>query len=194
MTAWQSYRLTRVDPGLLTVVITAIAYAAVAGTFSGHLDIYPSLSRSTIDLLSHAIAVVNTGAVIAIAIGWYWIRDGQVRRHIAAMVTAILLILAFLVMYLTRIGGGGQKEIVGAEGIVLTTYLGMLAIHILLSILAVPLVVYVVALAVTRPIDGVYDTNHAKLGRLAAATWLISLILGIVTYIVLNHVYEAQLA
>jgi putative membrane protein len=33
------------------------------------------------------------------------------------------------------------------------------------------------------------DTAHARVGRIAAAAWTLSLFLGIVTYVLLNHVY-----
>ncbi|MFP4590094.1 MAG: DUF420 domain-containing protein [Halobacteriales archaeon] len=181
------------DARRTTAAVTALAYLVVVATFAGWLP-FPELSRATIDGLSHATALANAGTVVAILVGWHAIRTGRIRRHAASMVTAILLIGAFLVMYLTRIGGGGEKEIVGAEGLVYTAYLVMLGVHVLLSILAVPLVVYVLLLALTRPVEAIYDSGHARLGRITATTWLLSLVLGIVTYLLLNHVYGARLA
>jgi putative membrane protein len=34
------------------------------------------------------------------------------------------------------------------------------------------------------------DTSHARVGRIAVAAWSLSLFLGVVTYVLLNHVYS----
>lgn len=193
MPYWPDRQLP-VDPTWTTLIVTLLAYGIVVATFADWLPIYPELDRGTIDALSHATAVVNGATVLAILVGWHGIRNGRVRRHAAAMTTALLLIGAFLVLYLTRIGGGGQKEIVGAEGVALAAYLGMLAIHIVLSILAVPLVVYVFLLGATNKVEEIRASRHPTLGRVTAATWLLSLVLGILAYVLLNHVYGAELA
>ena len=140
------------------------------------------------DLLSHAIAVVNTVALTALLLGWRWIRRGEVRKHRAAMLTAFALILAFLALYLVKVGGGGEKSI-AVTGPVYYAYLVMLAIHILLSVVAVPVVVYAVVLGLTHTPTELRNTPHARIGRWAAAAWGLSLALGIVTYLMLNHVY-----
>ncbi len=189
-----SYRVTWLDPLQGTILLTAVAYLLVIATFMDLIPWYPELTRTSIDNLSHAIAVINSITVIVLLFGWYAIRHERIRQHATAMLTSVGLILAFLVMYLIKIGGGGQKEIVGAEGLILSAYLLMLAIHILLSIVAVPLVIFVLLLALSRPISQLYETNHARVGRIAVTTWLLSLVLGVVTYLLLNHIYEAQLA
>lgn len=189
-----SSRFEAIDPRLTTAGLTAIAYALVIGTFYDLIPWYPSLSRETIDLLSHAIAVVNSAAIVVIGLGLYFVKHRKLRRHAVAMGTATVLIVVFLVLYLVKIGGGGQKEIVGAEGAMLAAYLAMLAIHVLLSILAVPLVIFALTLAATVPMNRLGATRHPQVGRLAAITWLVSLVLGVVTYVMLNHMYDAQLA
>jgi putative membrane protein len=69
-------------------------------------------------------------------------------------------------------------------------YLLMLAVHILLSILAVPLVIYAIVLGLTHtPEELRTETPHKRVGRIAAGTWILSLSLGVVTYLLLNHLY-----
>lgn len=187
--------LAGLDPLWTTLVITAVAYAIVLGTFYDALPIYPELTRETIDLLSHATAVINAITVLAILLGLYWIGEREIRKHAGAMIVATISIVGFLVLYLTRIGGGGQKALAGDPGVFIEgTYFVMLAVHILLSMVAVPLVVFALVLAMSVPINQLASTRHPQIGRFAAITWLISLVLGIVAYLILNHLVGAELA
>lgn len=179
-------------PLAATGLLSAIGYVFVVGSFAGVVP-YPDIGRETVDLLSHAIAVVNTLATGALAAGWYWIRKGDVRKHRVAMLSAFALILLFLALYLPKVGGGGEKHFVG-PAMVRYAYLIMLAIHIVLSVVAVPVVLYAVVLGITHTTAELRNTAHARVGRIAAATWILSLSLGVVTYLLLNHVYAAEFA
>ena len=181
----------RDHPRALTAVLTVVGYVVVIGTLYGDVGLYPDISRSTVDLLSAAIAVVNSLTVCCLVAGWYWIRNDRVRRHRTAMMAAFTLILVFLVLYLLKTGGGGRKEIV--EGAPLRSfYLGMLGVHILLSVLSVPLVLYQVTLGLTRTPAELRGTAHATVGRVAASAWLVSLVLGVVTYLMLAFFYGPE--
>jgi putative membrane protein len=105
------------------------------------------------------------------------------------MLTAFALIMVFLVLYLVKVGAGFEKAIL-VEGPVYYAYLGMLAIHILLSALAVPVVLHAVVLGLTHSPSELRDTIHKRVGRVAVAAWGLSLFLGVVTYLLLNHVYS----
>ena len=141
------------------------------------------------NLLTDAIAVINTVNVAVIAMGWWFIRHDRIRLHAASMISSFALICVFLVLYLTKIGGGGTKEFVGPE-LVYLGYLAMLAIHITLSIVAVPVVLFALVLGLTHtPAELRQQTPHRRVGRIAASAWLLSLVLGVVTYLLLNHLY-----
>ncbi|UPV99519.1 DUF420 domain-containing protein [Halorussus gelatinilyticus] len=184
-------RRVRDNPRAVTAVLSVLGYVLVLGTFAGVLPIYPELERATVDLLSHTIAVVNTFALTAIVLGVRWIRRGDVRKHRAAMLTAFSLIILFLVLYLTKLGGGGEKHI-DAAGLAYYAYIAMLAVHIVLSAVSVPVVVHAVVLGLSHTPSELRDTAHAKVGRIAVAAWGLSLALGIVTYLLLNHVYGVE--
>ncbi len=190
-------------PKATTIILSAVGYAAVVGVFAvpSVQALFPELSEGQVNLLAHAIAVVNTLAVTSLAAGWYWIRNDEVRKHAHAMVSAFVLILLFLGMYLPKVAGGGTKEFVLESSLawvpvwewVYPAYLAMLAIHILLSILAVPLVLYAIVLGLTHtPTELRSQTPHRTVGRIAASTWILSLVLGVVTYFLLNHVYSYE--
>lgn len=192
----------REHPRATVAIVSVIGYVAVIGTFAGVFPIFPELTQAEVNLLSHAIAVVNTVATVSLALGWYWIRQDEVRKHAAAMISSFGLILVFLVLYLLKVGGGpGEKRIVieagmflGAyAGTVKAAYLGMLAIHILLSVVSVPVVLYALTLAATHSVEELRsETPHRKIGRVAAGSWLLSLSLGVVTYFLLNWVYAYE--
>lgn len=186
-------RRLRERPIGTTILLTVVGYALVIGTFVLEIPLYPELTTAQINLLSHAIAVINTGATILLACGWYWIRNGEIDKHRAAMTGAFALIVLFLVVYLVRVGGGGEKYFVGPDS-VYYAYLAMLAIHILLSIVSVPVVLYALILGLTHTPAELRNTAHARVGRIAAGAWILSLVLGVVTYLMLNHIYEYEFA
>ena len=178
-------------PAAVTAALSAVGYALVIGTFLGIVpgSVYPSLTQAQVNLFSHAIAAINTTATLLLIAGWRWIRRDEVRKHAAAMGGAFALILAFLVIYLWKIGGGGTKEIVGPPQVVYYAYLLMLAIHIVLSVVAVPVVLYALVLGLSHTPAELRRTPHARVGRIAAGSWILSLSLGVVTYVLLNWVY-----
>ena len=187
----------RDHPLATTAVASVVGYALVAGAFLGAIPI-PEVGRGTVVLLSDLIAVVNTVALASLLAGYRYIRRGEVRRHRAAMLTAFALIMLFLVMYLVKVGGGFEKALVVEAGqplaryagTVRLAYLAMLVVHVFLSVVSVPVVLYAVVLGLTTPVSELPRTAHPRVGRVAVAAWTLSLSLGVVTYLLLNHVYS----
>lgn len=197
MAATTRSRIVRDHPKAITGVLSLLGYALVLGAFGGFIPLFPSLSEETVLLFSDLITVVNSAALASLLVGWYFIRTDQVSKHRAAMLFAFVLICVFLVLYLWKVGGGFEKSIRISDGqflaayasIVRPLYLLMLAIHILLSVVAVPVVLYAVILGLTHTPAELVDTAHARVGRIAVVSWSVSLALGIITYFMLNHLY-----
>ena len=183
-------RPARDHPLAATVLLSILGYALVIGTFLGAIPdgVYPNLSVEMVNRLADAIAVVNATATGLLVLGWRAIRRGDIDRHRRAMISAFVLILVFLVLYLLKVGGGGTKEFVGPQ-MAFYAYLAMLAVHILLSVVAVPFVLYQVVTGLSHPVHEIPQTRHARVGRIAAGSWIISLTLGVITYLLLNHIY-----
>lgn len=179
----------RSNPKVVTGALTLVGYALVAGVFSGQLSVYPELSESQVLLFADLIALVNTAALASIIAGVYFVKQGDVRKHRALMLTAFSLILVFLFLYLWKIDGGFERSLV-APAVVKIPYLLMLAVHIVLSIVAVPVVLHAVVLGLSHPTAELPQTIHPRVGRIAVAAWGLSLFLGIVTYVILNHTYS----
>jgi putative membrane protein len=66
----------------------------------------------------------------------------------------------------------------------------MLAVHVLLSVVSVPVVLHAVVLGLTHSPSELPETIHPRVGRIAVVAWTLSLALGVFTYVLLNHVYS----
>ncbi len=172
--------------GLLSLVSLALVFGAVVGAFEGTLPRAPDV---VLDAIPHLNAVISVIAIATIASGWRAIRRGAVRRHRRLMVVSLALFVAFLALYLYKVSLEGPATFPGPETIYQYVYLPILAIHILLAIVCIPLLYYVLLLAVTHPVAEIPRTNHRRVGRIAAALWMISFALGVVVYLLLYVVY-----
>jgi putative membrane protein len=175
----------------LTAVLSAVALAAVFGTVLGAVpaSAIPRVPADVLNAIPHVNAAISTVAIATILLGVRFVRRGDVRRHRAMMLASFGLFAAFLVLYLYRIALRGPAEFPGPETVYTLVYLPTLAVHILLAIVCIPLLFYALLLALTRPVAAIYETSHRRVGRIAAALWLISFFLGNVVYVLLYVVY-----
>ena len=175
---------------LLTVVLSALALGAVFAAVGG---VIPTSLIPRIDGLIAVIpelnAIISLTAIGTIIAGWRAIRRKDVSSHRNYMLASTVFFAAFLVFYLYRITLAGTTDFGGPGVIEQFVYLPILAVHILLAIICVPLVIYTLLLAVTRPIEDIYTSRHRSVGQIAAVLWLISFSLGIVVYAMLYVVY-----
>ncbi|MDY6764464.1 MAG: DUF420 domain-containing protein [Halobacteria archaeon] len=176
------------NPREVTILLSVVGYALVIGSFAGYIP-FPSISKAWVDLLSHVIAVINTLALLSLLSGYYFIKKRRIKWHKRAMVTSFTLILIFLVVYLIKVGGGGTKLFQGPEFVKTYVYLPMLAVHLVLSVVSVPVVLYAVVLGLTHTPAELPRTSHPKVGKIAVYAWVVSLTLGLLTYFMLNIVY-----
>lgn len=173
--------------GLLTIVSLALVFGAVLGIIPERL--LPRAPDGVIAAIPHVNAVLSVAAIGTILTGWRAIRAGNVTRHRRAMLTALVLFGTFLALYLYRVSLEGPTSFPGPTTVEQYVYYPVLAIHILLAIVCIPLLYYVVLLAVTHPVSDLPDTRHPRIGRIAASLWLISFALGVVVYLMLYVLY-----
>lgn len=173
--------------GLLTVVSLALIFAAALGVVPPSL--LPRTSDAVLKTIPHANAIISTTAIATILGGWYAARQRAFRRHRALMLTSLALFAAFLLLYLYKVAIAGPAAFPGPDDVYRTVYLPLLAIHIILAMVCIPLLYFVVLLGLTREVSELFDTRHAKVGRVAASLWLISFVLGNAVYALLYVVY-----
>lgn len=172
-----------IGTGLLSGSALALVFGAVTGSIP--VSVLPRVSDRIITVIPHLNAVISIGAIASISIGWYSIRQGNVRRHRAAMLTSLGLFTTFLGLYLYRVSLIGPTQFPGTETVYHFVYLPILGVHIGLAIMCIPLLSYVALVGITQPVTTIVQSNHARIGRLAAPLWLVSFGLGTVVYLFL---------
>lgn len=176
----------------LTGVLTAVSLALVFGAALGYVPntLVPDAPDWVVTGIPHVNVVISLAAITTISLGWRWIRRGDVGKHRLAMVASTGLFAGFLVLYLYRLVLlGGPEPFPGPETVYQFVYLPLLGVHILLAVICIPLVYYVLLLAVSRPASELGHTRHAVVGRVAASLWIVSFGLGIVVYALLHVAY-----
>lgn len=177
----------RAVAGALSVGSLGVVFAAALGVIPA--SAIPRTSPGVIGAIPHVNAVVSLAAVGVIASGWRAIRRGRVRRHRAAMLLGFLLFVVFLVLYLYKVILEGPAAFPGPTVVYRYFYLPLLVGHVGLAMVTLPLLYYVLLLGLTRGPVAIARSPHPKFGRVAAALWLVSFVLGIVVYLLLYVIY-----
>jgi putative membrane protein len=121
-------------------------------------------------------AVVLVSAVVAIKIG-------NRQLHQRLMVFAIVLSLAFLVMYVAYHMTSDSTKF-GGEGFVRLVYFFILITHILLSIAVIPLVL----ISYVRALANKFD-KHKKIAKITFPIWLYVAVTGVIVYLMIAPYY-----
>ena len=174
----------------VTAVLSVVSLALVFGAAGQQIptSMLPEFQQ-LLAVIPHVNAALSLGAITTIVLGWQAIRRGDVARHRLLMLTSFALFAGFLVLYLYRVALVGPEAFPGSEVIRTFVYLPLLAIHISLAVVCVPLVYYALLLAATRSPRELSSTPHSRVGRIAATLWLISFLLGLFVYLLLYGVY-----
>lgn len=173
--------------GLLSVLSLALVFGAALQVFP--TEAIPRAPDPVLDAIPHVNAVVSLAAIGTIAAGWRYAKRGEFGKHRALMLASLSLFVAFLALYLYKVALTGPAPFPGPDAVYRLAYLPLLAIHIGLAIVCVPLLYYVLLLALTHPMSDLPTTNHRRVGRVAASLWLVSFALGVVVYALLYLVY-----
>lgn len=124
-------------------------------------------------------ASLNFVSTIFIATGWYFIRHGAWRRHMACMITAVVSSTFFLVGYVVYHIHVGEKSS-GYTGWTAAIYFPMLASHVLLAFVTLPLVILTLIPVFRRRWD-----RHRRIARWTMPIWLYVSATGVFVYLML---------
>lgn len=184
-------RLVRERTGVLTALLTVVSLALVFGAVLrvGPATALPAAPDALLSAIPHVNALISATAIGTIVAGVRAVRQGDIQRHRQLMVATFGLFATFLVLYLYRVSLLGPTDFGGPAAVETYIYLPILAVHILLAIVCIPLVYYALLLAYSYPTAALPNTAHPRVGKAAATLWLVSFTLGIVVYGMLYWVF-----
>jgi len=145
--------------------------------------IHPAMdaARRELTFLPGLNALLNALSATALLMGFAFIRGrrgwpGRIKAHRAAMMTAFVFSSLFLVCYIVNYALHGESHYPG-HSLVRTVYLVILVSHILLSIVALPLVLVTFFFSLTGRIP-----THRKVARWTFPIWLYVSVTGVIVY------------
>ena len=126
-------------------------------------------------------ASLNFVSTVFISAGWYLIRHGAWRRHVACMVIALISSTFFLVGYIVYHAHVGEKSThFSAGGLVAMIYFPMLISHVVLAFVTLPLVIVTLIPVFRRRWD-----RHRRIARWTMPIWLYVSVTGVLVYLML---------
>jgi putative membrane protein len=124
-------------------------------------------------------ASLNFISTVFISAGWYLIRHGAWRRHMACMIAALVSSTGFLAGYIIYHAHVGEKSS-GYTGWIATIYFPILASHVLLAFVTLPLVILTLIPVFRRRWD-----RHRRIARWTMPIWLYVSVTGVLVYLML---------
>jgi putative membrane protein len=173
---------SRPQSGTGPAIAAILAISAAATLFLFWLIyIHPAAASSAQFAFLPALnAILNGLAATALLIGYTFIRARRIRQHRAAMITAFVFSSLFLVSYILHHALHGDVRY-PAHAAFRAFYLGLLASHILLAVVALPLVLVTFFFSLSGRIP-----QHRKVARWTFPLWLYVSVTGVVTYVMLR--------
>lgn len=166
---------------LLSSLSIGIVFAAAGGAVP--TETVPRAPAAVLAAIPHINAAISLSAILTITLGVRAIRAGDIARHRSLMSASFGLFVLFLSAYLYRVSLLGPTEFTGPAFIETYVYYPILAVHIVLAVLCIPLLYHTLLLAATYSPHELSETIHPRLGRLAAPLWLLSFLLGFIVYL-----------
>jgi putative membrane protein len=171
-------------PGAATGGVIAIVLVSVAATLFLFWLIYvhPAADQAgtRMAFLPALNAVMNGASATALLIGFLFIRARRIDAHRRSMITAFGFSTLFLIGYIAHHALLGDVRY-PVHGAYRGAYLSLLASHIVLSALALPMILLTFFLSLTGRFP-----QHRKLARWTFPIWLYVSVTGVITYVMLR--------
>ena len=164
--------------------IAAILVISAAATLFlfWHIYLHPAADTSGTQyaFLPALNAILNGLSAIALLIGFTFIKARKIAKHRAAMMTAFIFSTLFLVSYILHHALHGDVKY-PLHAAFRTPYLWLLSSHIILAIVALPLVLVTFFFSLTGRIR-----QHRAVARWTFPLWLYVSVTGVITYVMLR--------
>lgn len=146
-----------------------IYFAPVAQTDSSFVTILPPLN-----------ALLNSLSASALTIGVWHAKKGNIKTHKRFLFSAFIFSALFLLSYITYHHFHGDTKFL-AQGLIRPIYFFILISHILLSIIALPMVLNTFYLGVTNKAQ-----KHKKWAKWTFPIWLYVSVTGVLIFVILK--------
>ena len=168
--------------GTRAAIATILAISAAATLFLFWLIyVHPAAASSSQYAFLPALnALLNGLSATALLIGYTFIKSRRIAAHRAAMMTAFGFSTLFLVSYIAHHALHGDVRY-PIHAALRSVYLPLLASHIILAIVALPLVLVTFFFSLSGRIP-----QHRKIARWTFPLWLYVSITGVITYVMLR--------
>jgi putative membrane protein len=163
--------------------IAAILAISAAATLFLFWLIYVHPAAATSDqyaFLPALNAVLNGLSALALLIGFTFVKSRKIKAHRAAMITAFGFSTLFLVSYIMHHALHGDVRY-PAHAALRLVYLPLLASHIILATVALPMILVTFFFSLSGRIP-----QHRKIARWTFPLWLYVSVTGVVTYVMLR--------
>jgi putative membrane protein len=156
--------------GLVAIVDAVLGAVLVASPPPAGVLALPALNAS-----------LNGISALFLGLGFAFITQGKVRAHLTSMITAFVVSTLFLVSYVVYHVEAGSRAFTG-HGWIRAVYFALLASHVVLAAVIVPLALVTLA----RAWRGRFE-RHRRLARWTLPVWLYVSVTGVLVYLMLYH-------
>jgi len=162
-------------------IVSIIVFCVVAALPKIHIGITLPFNAHIFASLN---ALINSTVSVLLVFAYVLVRQKNYEGHKKVMLTAIVLSSLFLVSYIAHHLFTGETKF-GGTGPIRTFYLILLASHIILAAIILPIILF----TAYRSLTGEYS-KHKKWARYTFPLWLYVSVTGVVVYLLISPYYS----
>ena len=166
----------RTPPAIIAAIIAISGLASAFICWLVYFHTPTDVAGTQLRSLPLVNAVLNGLSTIALLFGYRFIRARKIPQHRAAMFTAFIFSTIFLVSYLVNFSLHGETRF-NRLSAWWPFYWKLLASHIVLSVIALPMILITFFLSLTGRFPA-----HRRLARYTYPIWLYVSITGVIVY------------
>jgi putative membrane protein len=167
----------RTPPAIIFAIIAVSAAASALICWLVYFHAPTDVSGTHLRSLPFVNAILNGLSTIALIVGFIFIRSRQIAKHRASMFSAFFFSSIFLVSYLVNFTLHGETKF-NRLSTWWPFYWKLLTSHIILSVIALPLILITFFLSLTGRFPA-----HRKLARYTFPIWLYVSLTGVIVYL-----------
>lgn len=166
----------RTPPATIAIIIAISVLASAFICWLVYFHTPTDVGRTHLHSLPLVNAILNALSTVALLFGYRFIRARRIAQHRAAMFTAFFFSTIFLCSYLVNFALHGETRF-DRHSAWWPFYWKLLASHILLSMIALPLILITFFLSLTGRFP-----SHKRLARYTFPIWLYVSVTGVIVY------------